>query len=312
VKSLTEKDLRDLDWTARNADDVQFVGFSFVRTGDDVSWLRRELAARNCPAKIVVKIEKPQAVENLEEIVAATDGVMVARGDLGVEMEVQRVPAIQKRVIALCNATHRPVITATQMLNSMEHSSRPTRAEAADVFNAVVDGTDAVMLSGETAVGEYPIEAVAMMRQVCGEAEAFLDSRIKASARQAASLTGFVEMMTEASVDAACTMTERLDAPLVVVATDSGRTALALSTRRPSATILAITKSEQVARLLAVCWGVTAVMQPEPVSAERELDFIAEWAKSRGLIRPGQAAVLVRGQTPGEGRSRAVLAREVN
>ena len=279
---------------------------------EDVSWLRRELAARNCPAKIVVKIEKPQAVENLEEIVAATDGVMVARGDLGVEMEVQRVPAIQKRVIALCNATHRPVITATQMLNSMEHSSRPTRAEAADVFNAVVDGTDAVMLSGETAVGDYPIEAVAMMRQVCGEAEAFLDSRFKASARQAASLTGFVETMTEASVDAACTMTERLDAPLVVVATDSGRTALALSNRRPSATILAITKSEQVARLLAVCWGVTAVVQPEPVSAERELDLIAEWAKSRGLIRPGQAAVLVRGQTPGEGRSRAVLAREVN
>ena len=123
---------------------------------EDVAWLRRELAARKCPAWVIVKIEKPQAVRHLEAIVAATDGVMVARGDLGVEMDVARVPAIQKRVIALCNQAHRPVITATQMLNSMEHSSRPTRAEASDVFNAVLDGTDAVMLSGESAVGRVP------------------------------------------------------------------------------------------------------------------------------------------------------------
>src|SRR5262245_12858170 len=154
VKSLTDKDLRDLDWTARHAGDVEFVGLSFARSPEDVAWLRRELQARKCPARVVVKIEKPQAVRQLEAIVAATDGVMVARGDLGVEMDVQCVPAIQKRVIALCNQAHRPVITATQMLNSMEHSTRPTRAEASDVFNAVLDGTDAVMLSGESAVGE--------------------------------------------------------------------------------------------------------------------------------------------------------------
>ena len=138
----------------------------------------------------MVKIEKPQAVQHLEAIVAATDGVMVARGDLGVEMDVQRVPAIQKRVIALCNQTHRPVITATQMLNSMEHSSRPTRAEASDVFNAVLDGTDAVMLSGETAVGEYPVEAVATMRQICAEAEAYLKSGARPARGESASLAG--------------------------------------------------------------------------------------------------------------------------
>src|SRR5678815_3895265 len=177
VTSLTNKDLNDLDWTRQHAKDVDFVGLSFVRSADDVARLRRELQARECPARVVVKIEKPQAVQHLEEIIAVTDCVMVARGDLGVEMDVQRVPAIQKRIIALCNQTHRPVITATQMLNSMEHSSRPTRAEASDVFNAVVDGTDAVMLSGESAVGEYPVEAVSVMRDICGEAEAFLKSR---------------------------------------------------------------------------------------------------------------------------------------
>src|SRR5439155_18108565 len=174
VPSLTDKDLTDLDWTARHAGDVQFVGLSFVRGPDDVARLRRELQARQCPARVVVKIEKPQAVRHLEAIVAATDGVMVARGDLGVEMDVQRVPAIQKRVIALCNQAHRPVITATQMLNSMESSTRPTRAEATDVFNAVLDGTDAVMLSGETAVGAYPVEAVDTMSRILAEAEALL------------------------------------------------------------------------------------------------------------------------------------------
>src|SRR5436305_7432782 len=135
VPSLTEKDLHDLDWTARHAGDVQFVGLSFVRSPEDVAWLRRELEARRCPAKVIVKIEKPQAVRQLEAIVAATDGVMVARGELGVERDVQRVPAIQKRVIELCNATHRPVITDTQMLNRMEYSSSQPRAAALEVFN---------------------------------------------------------------------------------------------------------------------------------------------------------------------------------
>src|SRR5204863_3301130 len=139
----------------------------------------------------------------LEAIVALTDGVMVARGDLGVEMDVQRVPAIQKRVIGLCNHAHRPVITATQMLNSMEHSNRPTRAEASDVFNAVLDGTDAVMLSGETAVGEYPVETVATMRQICAEAERFLELGQHQSRAKSPSLSGLVEPITEATVDAA-------------------------------------------------------------------------------------------------------------
>jgi pyruvate kinase len=259
----------------------------------------------------VVKIEKPQAVQHLEEIVAATDCVMVARGDLGVEMDVQRVPAIQKRIIALCNQAHRPVITATQMLNSMEHSSRPTRAEASDVFNAVLDGTDAVMLSGESAVGEYPVEAVATMRQICAEAEAYLESRGQSSPGLSVSLAGLIDPITEATVDAAYLVTERLNAPLVVASTDSGRTALALSNRRPTATILALTRTEQIARTLALCWGVTPLLLPEVSSAESELGFAIDWAKSHRLVRPGQHVVLLRGQVAGRPRIRAVLAGKV-
>ena len=312
VKSLTDKDLQDLDWTARHAADVQFVGLSFVRSPEDVAWLRRELQARKCPARVVVKIEKPQAVRHLEAIVAATDAVMVARGDLGVEMDVYRVPAIQKQVIALCNQAHRPVITATQMLNSMEHSSRPTRAEASDVFNAVLDGTDAVMLSGETAVGEYPVESVATMHQICAEAEAHRKAVDAECQRKLPPLAGFIERITEAAVDAACLAAHRLDTPLIVVATESGRTALALSNRRPPATILALTRTEHLARTLAVCWGVTAVVQPEPATAEADLTFAIQWAQGRGVVRSGDYVALVRGQVPGESPGRAVLVRRVS
>jgi pyruvate kinase len=312
VESLTPKDLEDLDWTSRHADDVAFVGLSFVRRAGDVTRLREELAARRCPARIVVKIEKRQAVDDLDAIIAATDAVMVARGDLGVEVDVHQVPALQKRIIARCNHAHRPVITATQMLNSMEHSSRPTRAEASDVFNAVVDGTDAVMLSGESAIGQYPAEAVGMMSRICLEAEAYLEDRGRSSVAEAAPLGGWIEPITEAAVDAAVLAVERLDAPLVIVATESGRTALAVSNRRPTATILALTRSEQVARTLSLCWGITAVVIPGATSADAELARGVEWARTHDVVRPGQHVVFLRGQVAGQSASsRAVLAREI-
>jgi pyruvate kinase len=166
----------------------------------------------------------------------------VARGDLGVEMDVQRVPAVQKRIITLCNQAHRPVITATQILNSMEHSSRPTRAETSGVFNAVLDGADAVMLSGESAVGQYPVEAVMTMRRICTEAEARLKSARRHSGGDASPLSGLVDSVTKASVDAACLMTEQLDPALIVVTARSGPTALAVSNRRPAAFILALSR----------------------------------------------------------------------
>jgi pyruvate kinase len=311
MRSLTDKDRRDLDWTAQHAGDVDFVALSFVRSPEDIADLRRELESRACPARVIVKIEKPQAVQRLDEIIAATDAVMVARGDLGVEMDVRRVPAIQKRIIALCNQAHRPVITATQMLNSMEHSNRPTRAEASDVFNAVLDGADAVMLSGESAVGEYPVEAVTVMRDICEEAEAALAAGVKTRREASATLTGLIDPITRAAVDAASLMAEQLHAALIVVATDSGRTALALSNRRPGAVIFALTRTEQVARRLSLCWGVTALVLPDTSSAERALAFGMERAKSSGLVRRGQYAVLLRGKMADHPGIRALLAGEV-
>jgi pyruvate kinase len=309
VDSLTDKDLQDLDWTARHSEDIDFVGLRFVRKPQDVDRLRRELQARKCRARIVVKIEKPQAVQQLDAIIAVTDAVMVARGDLGVEMDVQRVPAIQKRIIALCNAAHRPVITATQMLNSMEHSSRPTRAEASDVFNAVLDGTDAVMLSGESAVGDYPVEAVQTMRGICAEAESYLKTDRPAPA--APSLATLIDSMTEAGVDAATVAARQLDAALILVADDSGRSALALSNRRPAAAVLALTSTEAVARLLTLCWGVAPVRLPDASSAEGVLAFGVDLAKANGLLRSGQHAVLLRGRTAEQEHAVTVMATQI-
>jgi pyruvate kinase len=230
----------------------------------------------------------------------------VARGDLGVEIDLHRVPAVQKRVIALCNAAHRPVITATQMLNSLEHSRRPTRAEASDVFNAVLDGTDAVMLSGETAVGEFPVQAVATMRDICVEAERY----VKGTGHRpgGASSFGVIDELTAASVNAAYQMSEQLNAAVIAVDTDSGRTALALSNRRPAATILALPRSQRVARRLSLCWGVTPVVLSDPSWVERVLTVGIDWARKHGLAESGRHAVLLRGRIEGRDDVRAVLA----
>lgn len=318
--ALTEKDLGDLDWTAMH--DVDYVGLSFVRRAGDVVALREELERRGTRARIVAKIEKPGAVEALDAIVAQADAVMVARGDLGVEMDVARVPAIQKRVIAACNRARVPVITATQMLNSMEASSRPTRAEASDVFNAVLDGTDAVMLSGETAIGRYPVEAVATMSRIVTEAESYLfgaDTDAPGEAEALAlpaigrgtSRAGAVEPITECVVEAASLASRRLGAALLVVATHSGRTALALSKRRHATPTLALAGDPETARAMALYWGVTPLDRPEARDAEQALAFALEWARPRGLVAPGDRVVLVSGIMPNSPIHNALLVREV-
>jgi pyruvate kinase len=198
------------------------------------------------------------------------------------------------------------------MLNSMEHSSRPTRAEVSDVFNAVLDGTDAVMLSGESAIGSYPQEAVLTMKQICAEAEAYLKANEPGPVPVVPpSLAGLVDPSTEAAVDAAVLAGKRLDAPLIAVATNTGRTPLAVSNRRPTAKVVALTHSEQVARRLALCWGVTATVAPEKLGLQQELAFAINWARARGLVRPGQHVVLLEGEMPGQPASRAVVVRTV-
>jgi pyruvate kinase len=198
------------------------------------------------------------------------------------------------------------------MLNSMEHSSRPTRAEASDVFNAVLDGTDAVMLSGESAVGEYPVEAVTTMREICTEAEAYLKSAGRGALPPPSQLTDVVDPITAASVDAACLMAEQLDAALIMVTAESGETALALSNRRPAAAILAMPRREDVARRLSLCWGVIPMVVPPDMLPERLMERGIDWARSEGLVQPGQHAVLLHDRVANRADLRAVLAGVVS
>ena len=280
-----------------------------MRTADDLVELRRELAARGSRARIVAKIEKPQAVENLDAILGATDAVMVARGDLGVEMDVAVVPAIQKKVIAACHRARVPVITATQMLNSMEGSSRPTRAEASDVFNAVLDGTDAVMLSGETAAGQYPVEAVSTMSRIVTEAEKMWP--VQPFDPGAASRPGWILPITEGVVDAASQVCRRLSAALLVVATHSGRTALALSKQRHLTPTLAMTDDPAVARAMTLYWGVTPVVDADIRDGESTMARALELARSQGVVAARDRVVLVRGTVPGSAVHNAILVQEV-
>jgi pyruvate kinase len=297
LEALTEKDLADLDWTA--AHPVEYVGLSFVRRAADVERLREELKRRGISARIVAKIEKPQAVDDLEAIVAASDALMVARGDLGVELDVAKVPAIQKRIIAACRKARIPVITATQMLNSMESSSRPTRAEATDVFNAVLDGTDAVMLSGETAIGKYPVESVETMSRIVSEAEAYLAEGGAEVFPRTPDEPLHVAETTEAVVEAASLACRRLRASLLVVASHSGRTALALSKSRNNTPTIAFAPDASIARTMALYWGVTPLVAPaEMDDVEHTLDFAIAWAKERDLIAPGDRLVWLRGFLP--------------
>ena len=316
VSALTEKDLSDLDWTAEAH--VEYVGLSFVRSAADVIQLRRELAIRGSKARIIAKIEKPEAVLALDEIIAQADAVMVARGDLGVEMDVASVPAIQKRVIAACNRARVPVITATQMLNSMETSNRPTRAEATDVFNAVLDGTDAVMLSGETAAGSYPLEAVETMSRIVSEAETFLGEskpgRPMSSGETGTgwSNEGWITPITEAIVDAASLACRRLNAALLVVATRSGRTAFAASKYRNPTPTLALAEDAETARALALCWGVNPLVAPGIADVDHALAVALDWAKAHHVVKPGDRVVLVRGSIPGNPTHNALVVREAD
>lgn len=292
IASLTEQDRADLRWALEHQ--LDFIGLSFVRSAADVRELRELIEAARPPRSpwIVAKIEKPEAVDDLEAILSETDAVMVARGDLGVEVDIVHVPVLQKRIIAACNRRRVPVITATQMLESMQTNELPTRAEATDVANAVLDGTDAVMLSGETAVGRHPVRVVATMSRIAREAEGLLESRkhlpLGLSSRNSATQTTIA--VTLGAVHAA----EQLRAKLLVLLTQSGATAMAVSELRPRVALLALTDDPRTAARLTLAWGVhglvTDVYRKAPAEAA---EFVEQWGRRRGLLQSGDQFIIV-------------------
>ncbi|MCA9096808.1 MAG: pyruvate kinase [Planctomycetaceae bacterium] len=291
---LTDKDRKDLDWALQTG--LDFVALSFVRRAEDVAELQREIQQRqpkNVPL-IVSKIEKMEAVSDLDRILEYTDVVMVARGDLGVEVDIARVPTLQKRIIKLCNQHRVPVITATQMLESMQNNTRPTRAEASDVANAVLDGTDAVMLSGESAAGEYPVESVFMMSRLAHEAERYLPPRDKVDVFTHAKSRALA--VTEAVTHGAGQVAEMLGAEVIVVGTETGRTALAVSKQRLTIPTLGMTPNSSTARKMTLYWGVTPLEIPSGKAGVNDLTELAsEWLRRETGVHAGSKIVLVSG-----------------
>ena len=290
--SVTEKDREDLAWGLERR--VDFVGLSFVRSSDDIRQLRELIAAHpdDHSPHIVAKIEKGEAIDDLDAIIDITDAVMVARGDLGVEVDLAQVPILQKHIIRMANAHRVPVITATQMLDSMTTSEFPTRAEASDVANATLDGTDAVMLSGETAIGTNPTAAVSMMSRIICEAERTVHGntpRLFEPDARARALE-----VTEAVTVGAVAVAEQLSADLLVIPTVSGRTALAVSKERSPVPVLALSDSPTTARRMNLYWGVRSLTSIQAdTSPRRLLDEVCHWGRKIGVLQTGERLVLV-------------------
>lgn len=290
--SVTEKDRRDLEWALQNQ--LDFIGLSFVRRAEDIRGLQMLIEAQHPKVTplIVAKIEKTEAIDDLENILDATDAVMVARGDLGVEAEISRVPILQKKIIRRCNELRIPVITATQMLDSMQANELPTRAEVSDIANAVIDGTDAVMLSGETAIGAHPISCVRMMDRIASEAEVLVNASSVSDLREDENRRArpITEAVTRGTIAAA----EYLQVDLIVVATVTGRTALALSRMRSKVPILAFTDREDIARRMSLYWGVTSILnRAVQQSADSLLKFVVGWGQRRGVLQSGSKLIIV-------------------
>ncbi|HEV3002864.1 MAG TPA: pyruvate kinase [Pirellulales bacterium] len=291
LPAMSDDDRGHAAWAARNL--VDFVGLSFVRSPDEVRELKQLLRSHKSQAMVIAKIEKQEALDRLEEIVAAADGVMVARGDLGVEIDLARTPVVQKQIVSICNRYQKPVIIATQMLDSMQHSRHPTRAEVTDVANAILDGCDACMLSGETAMGEFPRAAVEMMNRIAEATEPLLRQR----APQPLSDHPIEDLhrVTQAVVYGVQFIASQLDAKLVVVATHSGATALALSKLRSHVPIVAVTDSEIVSRQMSLLWGVTPLEGAPTRASVQLIKFIEEWGRREGCLSAGDHIVLVSG-----------------
>ena len=289
ISCLSDKDREDLGLICDL--DLDYVALSFVRTAYDVEELRALMKDRPRQIPIIAKIEKREAIDNLLAIREVADGMMVARGDLGIEMPPQELPLLQKRIIAACNDAGKPVITATQMLQSMVEHPRPTRAEASDVANAILDGTDAVMLSGETATGKYPVESVLMMKQI---AEIMERAFPYDQWRRSHLLPHFEGDVTEAISDASCTIAEEIGAVAIVSTTLSGWTAQQVARFRPRSAILAVSPSAHTQRRLSLVWGVETLLVPDFHDTDTMLQQTIQAVRQSGL-EPGQRVVITAG-----------------
>jgi len=288
IPAMLEVDRSNAAWAAQNG--VDFLGLSFVRHAFEIEELKQIIAENGGTTRVVAKIEKPEAVENLEEIVQAADAVMVARGDLGVETDIARMPVLQKEIISLCHEFRRPVIVATQMLESMTHNNLPTRAEVTDVANAILDGADAVMLSGESAVGDFPVETVEMMHRIALGAEDAVDSDVYHFIPE----TSPFGLVLESIAQNACDLAQQLGAKYLVTTTETGVSAQCLSANRCETRILALTHSEDTLRNLCLDWGVIPVLVPKMERTTQEIMFFAlKFLKSEDLIQAGDRLILV-------------------
>ena len=290
VPALSEKDREDLRWALRVGAD--FIALSFVRAASDIDDVKEIMRQEGRTLPVIAKIEKPQAVENLIDIVDAFDGIMVARGDLGVEMPLESVPLVQKRAIELARRHAKPVIVATQVLESMIHNPRPTRAEASDCANAILDGADAVMLSGETSIGAYPIEAVRTMSKIVENVEEKGGERI-------AELTGYPHTPSGVITRAAADIGEMMDVKILVTFTQSGDSARRMSRLRSPIPLLAFTPLESTRRKLAVSWGVKAYKVPEVRHTDDMVKQVDELLQRTHLAKDGDLIVIVAGMPPG-------------
>lgn len=289
LPGITEKDADDIRFGL--SQDIDFIAASFVRRAVDVMEIRHVLEEEGHPhVKIISKIENQEGLDNIDEILEVSDGIMVARGDLGVEIPTEDVPVVQKQIIKKCNNAGKLVITATQMLDSMQHNPRPTRAEAGDVANAIFDGTDAVMLSGETASGEYPIEAVQTMASICLRTEEALIGQ------DAITLKSYDKKdLTEAIGQAVGHTARNLGINTIVAATSSGHTALMISKYRPQANIIAATFTDQTMRALSLAWGVKAFKINAPETTDEMLDSATQLAQDEGFANEGDLIIITAG-----------------
>ncbi len=292
VSSMRPQDVDNAIWGAREG--IDFISLSFVRSAEDVRSLKNLLTSYESHALVIAKIEKREALDQLDAIVEAADGVMVARGDLGVEIDVAETPVAQKRIIRICREKLKPVIVATQMLESMHHSRRPTRAEASDVANAILDGADACMLSGETAIGEYPVDAVDTMNRIMIHTEQELLLGVQEPPRGPFTR---VHPITSAVAYGATMIADAIDAKLIVIATRSGGTAWVKSKQRSLIPTLGASDSEDTLRRMTLFWGIKPCRVSQLDDGDKLFDEISRWGCQSGLVQPGDRIVFVTGNS---------------